>query len=113
MKTPIVLYQRCMEKVDIIFLVDATFFHATMVTKNHSKDSQRKGNTHGTDIIYRTVLSAGLRLFTSISHEVGITVFYYLFYMESHIPLANWSFPVDILGHFNKIVEQYNKSKTG
>ena len=49
----------------IIFLVDATFFHATVVTKNHSKDPQRNGNNHGTDIIYRTLLSARLRLSTS------------------------------------------------
>ena len=90
MKTPIVLYERCMAKVDIIFLVDATFFHATVVTKNDSKDPQRNGNNHGTDIIYRTVLSAGLRLSTSISqYEVGIAVFCYLFYMESHMPLAS------------------------
>ena len=74
----------------IIFLVDTTFFHATAVTKNHSKDSQRKGNNHGTDIMYRTALSGGLRLSTSISlYKVGVTLFYYLFYMESHMPLAS------------------------
>ena len=74
----------------IIFLVDATFFHATVVIKNHSKDSQKNGNNHGTDIIYRTVLSGGLRLSTSMSqYEVGITVFYFLFHMESHTLLAS------------------------
>ena len=79
-----------MHSKSIIFLVDATYFHGTVVTKNHSKKPQRNGNNHGTDIIYRTVLSAGLRLSTSISqYEVGITVFYYLFYMESHMPLAS------------------------
>ena len=50
----------------IIFSVDTIFFHVTVVTKNHPKDQQRNGTNHGTDIIYRTVLSAGLRLFTSI-----------------------------------------------
>ena len=46
--------------------VDPIFFHATVVMKNHSKDPQRNGTSHGTDIIYRTVLSAGLRLSRSI-----------------------------------------------
>ena len=74
----------------VIFSVDATFFHATVVTKNHSKDPQRNGNNHGTDTIYMSVLSAGLRLSTSISqYEVGITILYYLFYMENHMPLAS------------------------
>ena len=88
----------------IIFLVDATFFHATVVTKNHSKDPQRNGNNHGTDVIYRTALSAGLRLSTSISqYEVEITVFYYLFvYEKSHAigqSYCHWSIPGDIVGH--------------
>ena len=50
----------------IIFSVDATFFHATVMTKNYSKDPQKNGTNHGTDIIYKTALSAGLRLSTSI-----------------------------------------------
>ena len=79
-----------MHDKSIIFLVDEIFFHATVVTKNHSKDPQRNGNNHDTNTIYRTVLSAGLRLSTSISqYEVGIAVFCYLFYMESHMPLAS------------------------
>ena len=74
----------------IIFLVNAIFFHATMVTKNHSKDPQRNENNQGIDIIYRTALFAGLRPSTSISqYEIGITAFYFLFYMESHMPLAS------------------------
>ena len=79
-----------MHDKSIIFLVDEIFFHATVVTKNHSKDPQRNGNNHDTNTIYRTVLSARLRLSTSISqYEVGIAVFCYLFYMESHMPLAS------------------------
>ena len=36
--------------------------------------------------------------------EVGLILLHFLFYKDRHIP-------VDILGHFNKIVEQYNKFK--
>ena len=90
MKTPIVLYQRSMAKVSYFRLI-RFFFHATAVTKNHSKDRQRNGNNHGTDIIYRTVLSAGLQPYTLISqYEVGITVLYHLFYMKvtCHWPVS-------------------------
>ena len=82
----------------VIFSVDATFFHATVVIKNHSKDPQRNGDNHGTDIIYKTVLSAGFWL----------TVFYCFFsYGKSHVIAqchCHCRIPVDILGHFNKIV---------
>ena len=50
-------------------------------------------------------------------YEEGISIFYYLFlYRKSHaISLCNFhlGIPVDILGHFSKIVEQYNKFKVG
>ena len=113
MKIPIVLYHG----KSIIFSVDAIFFHATVVTKNHSKDPQRNGTNHGTDIIYGTVLSAGLQLSTSILCRNNR--FYYSLYTESHMSLASavaigeFAVPVDILGHFNKTVEQYNKFKAG
>ena len=51
MKTLLVLYQRSNAKVSYL-LVDATFFHVTLVTKNHSKNQQRNGTNHGTDVIY-------------------------------------------------------------
>ena len=66
-----------MRSKSIIFPVDATFFHATVVSKNHSKDPQRNGTNHDTDIIYRAILSTGLRHL--LQYEVGITVFYYFF----------------------------------
>ena len=45
MKTPIVLYQRCMAKVSYLRLI-RFFFKGTVVTENHSKDSQRTGTNH-------------------------------------------------------------------
>ena len=51
MKTPIVLYQRCTAKVSYFWLI-RDLLHATVVTKNPSKDPQRNGTNHGTDIIY-------------------------------------------------------------
>ena len=42
----------------IIFSIDPSFFYATAVTKNHSKDQQRNEANNGTDIIYWTVLPA-------------------------------------------------------
>ena len=47
----------------IIFSVDPIFlffFSCDCGAKNHSKGPQRNGINHGTHIIYRTVLSAGL-----------------------------------------------------
>ena len=57
------------------------------MNENHSKDPQRTGTNQGIDIIYRTVLSAGFNYLRQ--YEVGKTVFYYLFYMKSHMSLAN------------------------
>ena len=52
-----------------------------------------------------------------LQYQVRTTVFYYLFlYGKSHATgqcHCHWRIPVDILGHFNKIVEQYNKFKAG
>ena len=100
----------------IIYSVDPIFFHATVVTKNHSKDPQRNGTNHGTDIIYRTVLSICCCDYL-LQYEVGIIVFYYFFLYEKSNDIGqcycHWRIPVDILGHFNKIVEQYSKFKTG
>ena len=39
-------------------------------------------------------------------YEVRLTALHFIFYEDGHIPL-------DILSHFNKIVEQYNKFKAG
>ena len=91
MKIPVVLYQRSM--VDATFFGWCDFFSCDCGDQKSFKKihkQQRNGNHHGIDIIYRTVLSAGLRLSTSISqYEVGIIASHYLFYMESHMPLAS------------------------
>ena len=39
-----------------------------------------------------------------LQYEVGLTVLHYIFYEDSSIP-------VDILAHFNKSLEQFNKYK--
>ena len=39
-------------------------------------------------------------------YEVQLTALHFIFYEDGHIPL-------DILSHFNKIVEQDNKFKAG
>ena len=39
-------------------------------------------------------------------YEVALTALHFIIYEDKRIP-------VDILGHFNKIVEQYNKFKAG
>ena len=112
-KTPIVLYQRCMAKVLYFLLIRFFFFFFSCDcgAKNHSKGPQRNGINHGTHIIYRTVLSAGLWLFTSIwsrNNRFSLS----LLYGKSHATgqcQCHWCIPVNVLGHINKIVEQYNK----
>ena len=112
-KTPIVLYQRCMAKVLYFLLIRFFFFFFLCFfgAKNHSKGPQRNGINHGTHIIYRTVLSAGLWLFTSIwsrNNRFSLS----LLYGKSHATgqcQCHWCIPVNVLGHINKIVEQYNK----
>ena len=111
-KTPIVLYQRCMAKVLCFRLIRFFFFFSCDCgAKNHSKGPQRNGINHGTHIIYRTVLSAGLWLFTSIwsrNNRFSLS----LLYGKSHATgqcQCHWCIPVNVLGHINKIVEQYNK----
>ena len=76
MKTPIVLFQICMKVVSCFQLMQP-FFHATAVTKNYSKDPQKIGTNHGTDITCRTILSAYYDYL--FQYEVGITVFYIIF----------------------------------
>ena len=94
--------------VDPIFFI---FFSCDCGAKNHSKGPQRNGINHGTHIIYRTVLSAGLWLFTSIwsrNNRFSLS----LLYGKSHATgqcQCHWRIPVNVLGHINKIVEQYNK----
>ena len=112
-KTPIVLYQRCMAKVLYFLLIRFFFFFFSCDcgAKNNYKGPQRNGINHGTHIIYRTVLSAGLWLFTSIwsrNNRFSLS----LLYGKSHATgqcQCHWCIPVNVLGHINKIVEQYNK----
>ena len=82
-----------------------------VVSKNYSKDSQRNGTNHGTYIIYRTVVSTGLQLSTSISSRNEHFSLYFLYERSHAIGLCHghWSILVDTLGHFNKTVEQNNK----
>ena len=83
-----------------------------MVTK-YSKDPQRNGTNHGIDIIYWTVLSAGLWPSASIWRRDKRFLLSFLHGKSHAIGQCNChlEIPVDILGHFNKIVEQYNRFK--
>ena len=110
MKTPIVLYQRCMAKISYFRLI-RFFLLGTVVTENHSIDPQRTGTNQGIDIIYGTVLSAGLRLSTLIWRRNN-RFFIIFFIWKSHVIGQchfHWHIPADILSHFNKIVKQYNR----
>ena len=97
-----------------IFSVDPIFL-MWRVTKTRSKDPQTNRTNHGTDIIYRTLLSAGLQLSTSIWS--WNKRFLYFLYGKSHAIgqyHRHWQrILVANIGYFNKIVEQYNKFKTG
>ena len=113
MKTPIVHYQRCMAKISYFWLIQF-FFYASVVTK-YSKDPQRNGTNNGTDIIYWTELSAGLWLSASIWRWNKRFWLSFLHQKSHAIGQCNCHsrIPVDILRHFNKIVEQNNKFKVG
>ena len=103
-----------MQGKSIIFLVDSIFFHASVVTK-YSKDPQRNGTNNGTDIIYWTELSAGLWPSTSIWRWNKRFLLSFL-HQKSHATgqcNCHSGIPVDILRHFNRIVEQNNKFKVG
>ena len=111
MKTLIVLYQRCMAKISYIRLI--RFFFVRLWWPNIPKIHKEMEPT------ITLILYIGLYFLLDcdylLQYEEGINVFYYLFYVESHIGECNChsGISVDILGHFNKIAAQYNKFKAG
>ena len=99
LKTPIVLYHRCMAN---------GLRWPKIIPKIHKEPETTK------ILISYIELQYLLDCDYLRQYEVGITGFffyYYLFYMESHVIgqcHCHWRIPVDILSHFDKIVEQYN-----
>ena len=111
MKSPIVLYERYMAKVSYFRLI-RSFFSWDCGDRKSFQDPQRNGTNKGIDIIYKTVLRAGLRLPTSIWNR---NYLFFNLYGKSHVIgqcHCHWRIAVDICWYqwisMDKTVEQYN-----
>ena len=110
MKTAIVLYQRCMANVSYFRLILFFFFMGLwwlkIIPKIHKEPEPTKALISYIGLYYLLDCDY-LR-----QYEVGITVFLLSFLYEKSRAIGqchcHWRISVDILSHFNKIVEQYN-----
>ena len=90
-KTPLMLYQRWLGTI-ITLLVDLNFFFLIEVNNIITKSDKE---------LIMVLLSYDYRS----RYESGLTVSYYIFYEVTRIQ-------ADILVHFNKSLELFNKNKT-
>ena len=109
MKTPIMIYQRCMTKISYFRLIRHFFFSGLwwqkIIPKIHKETESTKA------LISYIGLYCLLDCDYLRQYEVEITIFLSFLYGKPHVTDQchfHWHIPVNILSHFNKVIKQYN-----